>query len=240
VSDFHTTHWSVVLAARGEDTAVSRDALSQLCGTYWYPLYAYARRRGLRTEEAEDGVQGFFASFLQKGWAGAADPERGRFRTWLLTAFRRHLGHERDRARAVKRGGDRTILRLDFDDGERRYSLEPAHVDTPERLFDRRWALTVLDRALAGLREEMRRAGREDRLDALRSFLPGAAEEPIAHREAAERLGITENAAKVAVHRLRTRYRDRLRAEIAETVARPEDVDPEIQDLLRALAGPAS
>jgi RNA polymerase sigma-70 factor (ECF subfamily) len=236
--DFHTTRWSVVLAAAGDDPDAARTALADLCEAYWYPLYAYARRRGLSPEAAEDGVQGFFAAFLEKAWAGAADPARGRFRAFLLTAFRRHLGKERDRERAAKRGGGRRPLSLDFGDGERRYASEPAHVETPETLFERRWALTLLERVLAGLAAEMTGAGKTETFEALAAHLPGAGEAP-PHAETAGRLGKTEAAVKVAVHRLRARYRERLREEIAQTVASPAEIDDEIRSLLAALSAPS-
>jgi RNA polymerase sigma-70 factor (ECF subfamily) len=233
---FETTRWSMILAAgkAGDDGA--REALARLCETYWYPLYAHARRKGNPPEVAEDLTQGFFAELLEKGWVGAADPQRGRFRTFLLTAFRRHLSRARDRDGAKKRGGDRRRLSLDFEDGERRYSLEPVHDLTAERVFDRRWALTLLDRVLGLLRERMEECGRERQFAALRPFLPGGGEgRPYA--EIAGELGLTEGAVKVAVHRLRARYRDLLRAEIGETVEDPGRVDDEIRDLMAALAG---
>jgi RNA polymerase sigma-70 factor (ECF subfamily) len=228
---FRTTRWSVVLSAGRE----SAPALSELCSAYWYPLYAYARRKGASAVEAEDLTQGFFAELLARNWVGTADREKGRFRTFLLTAFRRHAGHVREKANAAKRGGGRAPLRLDFEDGERRYSLEPAHVMTPERIFDRRWALTLLERVLDGVEREMAAAGKTDLFDALRFHLTG---EPAAetYREIAGRLGMGEGALKTAAHRLRTRYRDRLRSEIGETVSDPKEVEEEIRVLLKALA----
>jgi RNA polymerase sigma-70 factor (ECF subfamily) len=232
--DFRTTRWSVVLAAGSRKAPEARRALSDLCETYWYPLYAYARRRTGSRDRAEDLTQGFFAELLAKGWVAGADPERGRFRAYLLTAFKRHMGRVRERDHAQKRGGGRAPLRLDFDDGERMYRLEPSHDLTPERVYDRRWALVLLERVLDRLGRGMEDEGKADRFAVLRTYLTGEGP-PL--REAAERLGITEGAAKTAVHRLRSRYRDLLRAEIAETVGSAGDVDSEIRELLAALAG---
>ena len=212
----------------------SAPALAELCTAYWYPLYAYARRKGRSPEEAEDLTQGFFAELLAKNWVVAADREKGRFRAFLLTAFKRHMGHERAKARAVKRGGGRAPLPLDFEDGERRYSLEPTHDLTPDRIYDRRWALTLLGRVLDGLEAEMCASGRADLFAALRPHLTGEPD-AAAYREIAARLGMSEGGLKTAAHRLRSRYRDRLRAEIADTVTDPADVEPEIRHLLEAL-----
>lgn len=232
--DFRTTRWSVVLAAGSRKATDARTALADLCETYWYPLYAYARRKSGSRDRAEDLTQGFFAELLAKGWVAGADRERGRFRAYLLTAFKRHMGHEREKDRAQKRGGGRPPLRLDFDDGERLYRLEPSHDITPERVYDRRWALVLLERVLDRLGREMEGEGKVDRFDALRPYLTGEGP-PL--REAAERLGVSEGAVKTAVHRLRGRYRDLLRAEIAETVGSTDEVDSEIRELLGALGG---
>jgi len=234
---FQTTRWSIVVAAAGEEGApAEREALESLCGAYWYPLYAFARRRGSDAHEAQDHVQGFFSVLLEKGYLRDADRERGRFRTFLIAAFRHFVSKEREKARALKRGGGRKRLSLDFERGEERYSLEPADDRTPEVVFERRWALTLLDRVLELLREEHRAAGRLDLFDALSPFLAGGSPLPT-HRAAGEALGMSEGAVKVAVHRLRRKYRDTLRAEIARTVADPADVDAEIRHLMEALAG---
>ena len=232
--DFAPTRWSVVVAARGDDTAGTRAALETLCEAYWYPLYVWARRRGKSAADAEDLTQGFFVALLEKRWVEAADPARGRFRAFLLTAFRRYAGRVRERDAAQKRGGDRRRLSLDFDDGERRYALEPSHVQTPERLYERRWALTVVERVFDGLRRDEETAGRGEAFVQLRGFLPGGIDTR-PHREVAALLGTTEGALKVALHRLRGRYRERLRAEVAETVAEADDVDAELEALVRAL-----
>ncbi|MEN8149235.1 MAG: sigma-70 family RNA polymerase sigma factor [Planctomycetota bacterium] len=223
---FRTTRWSIVLGAG----RASGTALTDLCEAYWYPLYAYARRRGHSAETAEDLTQGFFAELLEKNWVVAADREKGRFRAFLLTAFKRHIGHEREKARAKKRGGDRARLSLDFEDGERRYSFEPTHEATPERIFERRWALTLLGRVLDGLAAETD----ADLFAALRPHLTGEPAEET-YREIALRLGMSEGGVKTAAHRLRARYRERLRGEIADTVSDPADVEDEIRALMEAL-----
>jgi len=234
---FATTRWSIVVAAgAGEDTA-GRAALESLCTAYWYPLYAFERRGGTPAPDAQDLVQGFFAELLEKDYLRQADRERGRFRTFLLAAFRHYASKEREKARALKRGGGRKALPLDFEDGESRYLLEPADQRTPETIYERRWALTLLDETLGRLRMEHDASGRGDLFDALRGTLGtgGGAEEPYA--ALGKRLAMSEGAVKVAVHRLRKRYREVLRALIAETVAEPADVDDEIRHLLEALAG---
>lgn len=233
---FATTRWSMVRDVAGDDAPRSRAALAALCQMYWYPLYAYARRRGADAHTAQDHVQDFLTTLIEKGYVERVDPERGRFRTFLLVAFRRHLAKLRERAGAQKRGGDVEVLALDFERGEERYRLEPAHLETAERVFERRWALTILERALDALREEFRQAGREDRFDVLRVYLEGGTAAP-SHEETAERLALTSGAVKVAVHRLRGQYRARLRHEIAQTVDDDADIDAEIRVLMSALAG---
>ena len=232
---FHTTHWSLIVAAAGESDH-SQAALADLCGAYWYPIYAYLRRRGRSAEDARDLTQEFFATLLEKGYLADADPERGRFRAFLLTAVARFALKERDKAAAQKRGGGRSPLSLDFDDGERRYQREPSHDWTPERIFARRWALTLLDRTLASLRGEHDAAGKLPQFEALKMFLTGESGAPPL-RQIGEQLGLTEGAVKVAVHRLREKYRERLRAEIAQTLAAQEDVDEELAFLRAALRG---
>ena len=231
---FATTRWSVVMAAGGDSTQASRTALSELCGTYWYPLYAFARRRGASEHEAQDLVQGFLADLLERESVRHADPERGRFRSFLLKAFQNYVGHQRDRARAQKRGGGKAPLSLDFEDGERRYQLEPVDALTPERVFERRWALTVLGRAVERLRERMASQGRGEWFAVMEPHLAAGTGAP-PHAETAERLGMKEGAVKVAVHRLRARYREAIRAEIAETVEGRSAIDAEIRRLMDAL-----
>ena len=228
---FATTRWSLVVQA-GRDAG---QALGELIEGYWYPLYAYARRYGLDAATAADRVQGFFAALIEKDFLLAADPARGRFRTFLLTAFKRHAAKEDEKAAARKRGGDRRKLSLDFEDGEARYQLEPFHDLTPERLFERRFALELLDRVMKGLGAEYAEREQSDLLEALRPFLVRSVS-PEAKAEAAERLGMTKTALRVALHRLRSRYRMRLEAEIRETVSDPAEVEDEIHRLMDAVS----
>ena len=222
-SQFHTTRWTLIAAA-GEGGDQSRAALEELCAAYWYPVYAFIRRRGGSPEDAADLTQAFFAALLEKEYLADADRERGRFRAFLLTAVARFVAKERERGAAQKRGGGKPPLSIDFAAGESRYQHEPAHGWTPERIFERRWALTLLDRTLAGLRQDHAAAGKLPLFDALKVFLTGeTGAPPLA--EIAAQLQMTESAVKVAVHRLRQKYREALRAEIAQTVAAEGDVD---------------
>jgi RNA polymerase sigma-70 factor (ECF subfamily) len=207
-----------------------------LCRAYWFPLYAFVRRLGRPADEAQDLTQEFFARLLEKGALRGADPNRGHFRSYLLGAFKHFLANQREHDRAVKRGGG-TVLSLDFEAGEDRYRCEPAHELTPERLYEQRWALTVIDQALTQLRDEMTRAGKADLFDALKVFLSGE-DQPGSYRDLAEQRGMSEGAVKVAVHRLRRRFRDVLLAEIAQTVSRPEDADDELRRLFAAVRLP--
>ena len=230
-----TTHWSVILAAADGSSPESDRALATLCRTYWYPLYAFVRRQGHPAHEAEDLTQEFFARILEKQYLGGVGPEKGRFRTFLLVCLRRFLANEWDRKRALKRGGGKAALSIDFADADARYRLEPAHELTPERLFERRWALTLLEQVLAELSDEMKRAGKAELFAALKVYLAAEASAP-PHAEVAAELGMSEGAVKVAVHRLRQRYRQLLRDEIARTVGDERDVDGEIGRLFAALA----
>ena len=233
---FVTTHWTMVVRASGSDTTSARNALEQLCQTYWYPLYAHVRRRGHSVEDAQDLTQEFFARLLERHWLERADESKGRFRTFLLTALERFLANEWDKAQAIKRGGGRQFVPVQLDTAETRYGVEPADQRTPEQAFEYRWAVTLLEEVLKGLEAESRREGEEESFLALKSCLVGdRASQPYA--ELASRLGITESAVKVAVHRLRQRYRVRLRAEVANTVLEPKDVDAEMRHLFAVLAG---
>jgi RNA polymerase sigma-70 factor (ECF subfamily) len=233
---FCTTHWSLVLAAGRTDSTRARQALESLCQTYWYPLYAFVRRLGHSPHDAEDLVQAFFAQCLGKNYLAAADQDRGRFRSFLLLALKRFLANEWDKSRARKRGGSAPAVPLDALTPEQRYALEPADHLTPDRLFERRWALTLLEKVLSRLRGEHAEAGRSAAFDALKEALvPGSGGPP--YLELAARLGMTEAAVKVAVHRLRRRYRHLLEAEIANTVASPEEVAAERRYLLSVLSG---
>jgi RNA polymerase sigma-70 factor (ECF subfamily) len=230
-----TTHWSVVLTAGRTDTARAQAALERLCQTYWYPLYAYVRRRGHSPEDAQDLTQEFFARLLEHNWIGRADQQRGRFRSYLLSAMNHFLSDEWDKARAQKRGGNVVHVPLEFDVAETRYRHEPVETITPEQNFERRWALTLLDEVLRRLRSEYEQDGRSELFAALHPCLVGDRNsQPYA--ELAVKLGITEGTVKSAVHRLRQRYRQLLRDEIAHTVAAPGEVDEELRHLFTVLA----
>lgn len=223
-----------MLAAGQDRSPAGRDALVTLCETYWYPLYAFVRRRGHAAEEAQDLTQEFFARLLEKESVASADPARGKFRSFLLSSLNHFLANEWRRARAQKRGGERPILSLDFQHGESSLAIEPAHDLTPEKLFERRWALTLLTQALARLRDEYAAAGKLPLLERLQPYL-GGGDDTASYRDLAGDLGMSEGAVKVAVYRLRRRCRDILREEIAQTVAGPEEVDEELRDLFDAL-----
>jgi RNA polymerase sigma factor (sigma-70 family) len=229
---FRTTHWSVVLAAGGGCSPDADTALEKLCRAYWYPLYAYIRRRGHDAHEAQDLTQAFFADLLVRNSLAAAQPQKGRFRSFLLGAAQNFLSKEHERTQTLKRGGHCTFLSLDEADAEGRYRHEPAHDWTPEKLFERRWAMTLLDHTLAALRREYGRAGKQSLFDALQAFLSVDA---ASYPEAAAALRLSEGAVRVAVHRLRRRYGEVLRAEIAQTVANPGEVEEEVAHLFEVL-----
>lgn len=231
---FVTTHWSVVLSAGRNDTTRARAALEQLCRCYWHPLYVYVRGAGYSREEAEDLTQEFFARLLAHNAVARADPARGRFRSFLLASLKHFLANEWEKARARKRGGGAQLLPLEFDTAETRYAQPVAPGDTPDRAYDRQWALALLDVVLGRLRREYRDAGREGMFVDLKDTLGGGRSE-IPYRELGARMGLSEGAVKVAAHRLRQRYRELLREEIANTVAGPEEVEEELNHLFVAL-----
>jgi RNA polymerase sigma factor (sigma-70 family) len=235
-SVFATTHWSVVLAAATHhDTTRAHDALARLCQTYWYPLYAYVRRRGYAAHDAQDLTQAFFAQLLERQSLASVDPERGRFRSFILTALNHFLASEWKKGRAQKRGGGCPNLSLDWAAAEQRFDLEPATHAAPDRLFDRQWALTLLAEVLNRLEREYQAEGRADLFAALKETLMGLREsQPYAGL--ARSLGMSENAVKVAVHRLRQRYRELIRAEIANTLDSGRDVEAELRHLFQVLA----
>ena len=232
---FTATHWSVVLAARGGDSASASEAMEALCRVYWYPLYTFVRRLGLSPHDAEDSVQGFFAQCLEKDYLAAADESKGRFRSFLLLALKRYLARERDKSRARKRGGGLKPIALDSLTAEQRYALEPAEHLSADKLFERRWALTLLEQVLSRLRQEQQAAGQLGAFEQLKEFLlAGGRGTPYAGLAA--RLGTSEGAVKVAVHRLRQRYRHLLEEEIANTVTSREEAVEERRYLLAVLS----
>src|SRR5260370_1640586 len=233
-SQFPTTRWTLVVAAGDPGRKEARSALVSLCKKYWYPLYAYLRRRGYPAGRAQDLTQEFFMRVLEGRYLDRADPEKGRFRSFLLTSLKFFVADEEDRHRALKRGGG-AVLPFEFSSGEDRYQREPAHDETPERIFERRWALAVLDRVVERLRNEVLHHGRPEHFERLKVFLLGHSDAPYA--TLAREMNTSEGALKVAIHRLRKRYRELFRQEIADTVADPAEVESELRFLAAALMG---
>lgn len=231
---FVTTHWSVVLTAGRSDTTRAHAALEQLCRGYWHPLYHFIRRRGHAPADAQDLTQGFFEVLLARQVVAEAKPDRGRFRSFLLGSLKHFLADEWDKARAQKRGGGQ-VLPLDFQTEETRLAHEPVETDTPETAYERRWALALLEQVYRRLEEEFRRVGKEKHFAALRVALTGE-RSAVPYAELGRQLNMTEAAVKMAVHRLRQRYRELLRESIADTVSGPEEVEDELRYLLQILA----
>lgn len=235
---FATTHWSVVLAAGRERTQQADRALATLCQLYWHPLYTYVRKRGYSPHDAEDLTQEFFARILARNDVATVSRERGKFRSYLLAAINHFLSDEWDKARAQKRGGGR-VIHLDSAVAESLYAQEHADGMTPERLFDQRWAITVLEEVYRQLRQEYQRAGKAALFETLRFALMGE-RSAVPYARLAVQMNLTEAAIKVAVHRLRKRYRQVLSELVAGTVSSPDEVDEEMRYLLRALSDAAS
>jgi RNA polymerase sigma-70 factor (ECF subfamily) len=233
---FHTTRWSLVARAADLSAPDARSALETLASSAWYPLYVFLRRRGHPPEEAEDLVQGLFARLVEKDVLAQADPARGRFRTYLLTALKYHASHERERAGAQKRGGDRLHVPIDAADGERRYGQEPVTEETPEVLFERAWAHALLDRALGRLTRDQL-GGTPDRARRFEALQPILLRDGPPQAEVAEALGMTPTAVKVALHRLRRKLGALLREDVASTLDDPGDVDDELARLAARLRG---
>jgi RNA polymerase sigma-70 factor (ECF subfamily) len=228
---FATTRWSQVICASRNDSPQATQALNELCRVYWYPLYAYVRRQGFDLHTAQDLTQGFFAKLLEKNYLSIADRKRGRFRWFLLTAFKCFLANEWDRTRAQRRGGGARPLSLDAMTAEERYRFEPADTMSADQLYDRRWALDLLDRARDRLRADFAGADKTARFACLEGFLPGG--KPSASQgECAQALGLTENAVKQDVHRMKRRFGELLREEVAHTVAHPDEVVEELRYLI--------
>jgi len=230
---FVTTHWSVVQSAQDKDSPRSTEALESLCRTYWFPLYAFVRRQGRSPHDAQDLTQEFFARLLQKDGLKSAAREKGKFRTFLLVVLKRFLANEWDRQHAQKRGGFAPIVSIDQELAESRFAAEPAHQLQPDVLFDRQWAMTLLERAMTQLQEEHVASGRAKLFEYLQSCL-AREESALPYAEIAARLHLTEPAVKMAVHRLRARYREILRAEIAHTVSSPKEIEEEVRHLFSA------
>ena len=230
---FAVTRWSVVVAAGRSESTHARDALEQLCQAYWQPIYAFVRRQGNSPADAQDLTQEFFARLLTKNYLQAVDRSKGRFRSFLLASLKHFLANEWDKARAQKRGGKQVLLSIDGASAETSYAIEPVEQLTPEKIFERRWALTLLKQVMVQLRTEYEQEGKTGLFEELKSTLTG--ERSVAYAELARRLHTSEGAVKVAVHRLRRRYRELLRAEIAQTVAGPAEIEEEIRALFAAL-----
>lgn len=233
---FATTRWSIVVAAGRRSNPNAEAALAGLCECYWMPLYEFARRRGYSSTSAADLTQAFFVCLLEKDYLQSADPERGRFRAFLLTAFKRFLSRERDHDRAQKRGGDLTFVSLNFDHAESLACLEPADDRTPERLFERRWAIVLLDRVLQLLEAEYGERGKSELFTLCRGALTGCGIDD-QYASIAATCKMTEAAVKVAIHRMRNRYRELLRAEVAQTVTCESEVEDELRALMEAVRG---
>jgi RNA polymerase sigma-70 factor (ECF subfamily) len=231
---FAATRWSVVLAAGHPSSPDSRRALESLCGAYWYPLYAYVRRRVADINEAQDLTQAFFAELLAKNYVGRATSQRGQFRAFLLTAFKHFLSKEWQKGKAQKRGGGTLPIPLDFELANSRCLIEPAVELTADQLYDRQWAVTLLGQVMQQLEDEFVRSGKKRHFHELKAFLIGE-HSSATYSDVALKLGVTEAAAKMAAHRMRRRYRALLRAEIAQTVAHPDEVEDEIRRLFATL-----
>lgn len=232
---FHTTHWSVVLAARQQEGTVGREALAKLCSTYWYPLYGFVRGRGCSPQDAEDLTQEFFYQFLQKNSLFGVSPSAGKFRSFLLACLKNFLIHQWERAHAKKRGGGMAPIPLDSLEAETRLSIEPAEQSTPEVLFEKRWALTVLENTVKALQHEYAARNKAEIFESLRGFLPGS-QGSESRAELAAKAGISIGAVDVAVHRLRQRFGALLREQVAQTVSSEAEVDEELRYLMSVVA----
>lgn len=231
---FRTTRWTLILSAQPTSDH-SQKALSEFFEIYWFPLYAFARRRGLSPEDAQDRVQDLFSQILQnQDWISSADPNKGRFRSYLLTTFQRSLAKDYRRQQSQKRGGLVQTLRLDYENAESRYQIDPQHNETAEKLFARRWAMALLDRVLESLQARYVNDGKEVVFDAFKVFLTGP-DKPDTLKDIGARLGLSATASKVAVYRLRQRYGKILRGEILDTLENPDEFEDELHELLRAL-----
>ena len=233
---FPGTHWSVVLSAGHDDDTRAHEALTRLCQTYWYPLYAFVRRHGHAPEEAQDLTQGFFAHLLEHHGLAGVHPAKGKFRSFLLASLRHFLANERAHAQAQKRGGGRPLVSLDTTAAETRYGAEAAVHESPDKAYERNWALALMEQVLNRLRAEQVALGKERQFELLRDCLMDDPDAP-RHADLAAQLGLSQDAVKMAVCRLRQRYRELLRGEIAQTVSSPGEVEEEFRHLFAVLAG---
>jgi RNA polymerase sigma-70 factor (ECF subfamily) len=233
---FASTHWSVVLAAGGQQSSQATEALETLCRAYWYPVYAFVRRRGYGPEDAQDLTQEFFARLIEKNYPAHADRAKGKFRSFLLLTLNHFLADDYDRATTKKRGGGQVFIALDEDALEDRYGLEPADKLTPEKLLERRWAQTILEQALVRLRAEFVAQGKAETYEVLKAFEPGD-QRTLTYADAAARLGVSESAIKSMIYRLRQRHRELVREGIAHTVSTAAEVDEELRHLIAVLSG---
>ena len=235
LDEFKTTHWNLVVSSRQSDVELRQQSLAELCEAYWYPLFAYLRRKGHAPEQAADYVQGFFLQLIDKSFLDSVEPEKGRFRWFLMSAIGRYVANEHKKQAAIKRGGGQKLISLDVDDAEQRYQLEPSEGWTAEKLYDRRWALSLLQQALAELEQRQSKKNKRELYLALQSTLSGVAMTGDQYEEIAERLQMSIGAVKVAAHRLREKYREILIEQVRQTVTDPEIVDSELDVLLQAL-----
>lgn len=234
-SGFQTTRWTLVQAAAANPTVDSRQALSTLCQTYWPPVYAFIRRNGYDSDQSQDLTQGFFALMLEKNYLVRADQKRGRFRSFLLTAVKNFLANEWDRANALKRGGGQVAVSIDLVKAERWYEPAAAEAVTPETIFERRWAISILEQVMARLRADFIHAGKIDQFEALSNFLEQDSDD-VGYEELAGKMAMSAGALRMAVHRMRRTYRRLLREEITETVSDPDEIDAEIRFLVAILS----
>ncbi len=232
---FATTSWSMVLEAADAHASGVADALSDLCQQYWYPLYAFVRRKGFDRSQAEDLTQAFFTDLLEKNRLQSAEPTRGSFRAFLLTSLSNFIANHWRAENAQKRGGGQAIVSIDYEQADNRYLQQPTDDVTPEKIFERNWALSILEQTLAAVGQQYEQSGKSDLFDSLKCFLTGYGDVPYAELE--EKTGMREGAIKVAVHRMRQRYGQQLRLQIAKTVQNPADVDQELKSLFQALDG---
>jgi RNA polymerase sigma factor (sigma-70 family) len=235
-ASFHTTRWTIVMKAAQNQTLGGHSALTELCRLYWYPLYMFARRRGHSPDDAQDLTQGFFLHLVEQRALASVDRIKGKFRSFLLASFQNHLSDQGDRVRRLKRGGDKEFVHLDAEDAEERYRLEPVELLTPEKMFDARWAMTLLAEALNRLRQEYATEGKTSTFEALKVFLdPVNGRAPPSYEEVANGLQVSTGGVKTLIHRLRKRYTALLREEVGRTVSDPAEIDEEIHALCEAL-----